>query len=436
MPFSRFRRLASESAALPCVLGFVLLAEAGGAAEIRPRVGVEFEHFGQEYHVTDDQDTVTTIDDAGIALGVTVENRALRSPRLRLDASLFAGRQADRARVAFQGEARRGANLFLFDQDASARRFRDDGDYSLSSDSFTEAARLAWERELDDATSVRLQDEIELVRYADPDEYNLSSFLHRPGVFVRRSFGFGSDLRAGYRLGLRDVPDSSLLDSTRHGGELDLGFFLGDRAFLDLSHRVDRRLYDDASPRESSWENRIDAALEPMGDRRVNARARTALEIVHFDGTDDLDFDFTRMRISAGPVFRVARDLEVALSPVAEHVFAKGVPAEEYTELGIELGMEWHRGGFWVSFTDEIGGRNYRVEANDDPIDPTSTDVLPENDGLYSDSLTNRLTLLVAADLTSKTTLRFFANWEPEDHELDRDDAASRIVSGGIEYRF
>lgn len=422
-----------------CIAGAILAVGESDALEARPRVGVEFEHFGQEYRVTDDRDTVTTINDVGVVFGLALGSAARaasRSPRLRLDTSLFVGRQADRARLTLQGEARRGENLFVFDQEVAGRRFRDEGDYSLSSDSFTENARVAWERDLGEDTSVRVQEEIEYVHYIDPDEYNLISFQHRPGIAVRRSFGIGGEARAAYRFGVRDLPDSSALNSKRHTGEFDLGLFLGDATLVDLAARVDRRIYDDGSPRQSSWEHRADAQLERPGAGRFGARGRGALEVVHYDEADELDFDFTRIRLAAGPVWNASSELEIALAPVGEHVFSKPAPAEKYVEYGVELGVEWRRGAFWVSLTDEIARRNYQVEATGEEADPASEDELPESEGLYSDSVTNRLTLLLAADLSRSATFRLFANWEPENHTLARDDAESRIISGGVEYRF
>lgn len=419
------------AAALASLPGFAT------AAELHPRVGVEFEHFGQSYRVSDDEDTVTTINDVGTSLGATLTAGDETKARLRADAGALFGIQSIRARLAVQGEVRRGANLFRAEQDATLRRFRDDGDYSLSSDSFQGNARFAWERSLDASTSLRLQDSFELVRYADPDEYNLNSFLHRPQVAFRRSFGVAGWTRAAYSLGARDVPDSSVLDSIRHTGEIDVGTFFGEAASVDAAGRVDRRIYDVESPRESSWETRSDATIESLGSGRLGWRVRPELETVRFDSPDELDFDFTRARIAAGPVVRLTPEFDVSVGPSFERLNSSTALDEEYDQLGVEVGVEWRGARVWVHVSDEIARRDYTREATEEEIDlDAPLDSSFDEEGLYSDSIVNRLTVLVSAELTAHTSLRLFANWEPEDHRLDRDDAETSLLSGGIEHRF
>ena len=94
----------------------------------------------------------------------------------------------------------------------------------------------------------------------------------------------------------------------------------------------------------------------------------------------------------------------------------------------------------WISISDEVGRRDYEISATATDSGPTVTDVLSfefeELDTAFSDYLYNRITLLLTSDLSPGISFHLFANWQPEDHRLSRHDTDTRIVSGGIEYRF
>ncbi len=436
MPFSR---LPSRSTELAFSASILLLAAVPARAgfELEPRTGFDFEYFGETYRVTENRDTVATINDYGMVAGLLARTPTPSPTFLNLDAEIYYGRESSRARLAVRGEARRGANLFLLDQEALWTQFRDDGDYALSSDSFRDTARLAWERALGDRTILRLEEFLDLVRFTDQDPYNLSSTVHRPGVILRRRVAPGGEARAAYRFGVRDVPDSSALDSIRHTGELSVGFFLGERVILDVNERLDRRIYDPVSPRESSWENRFTVDVDLLNPGLVSWRLFHESERVQFDEPDDLDFDYTRLRFTAGPVFRPDPDLDLSLAPVLGALFSSTAPAEEFVEVALEIGANWRSGALWISVTDEFGFRDYDIETST-TIDTSTGAAEPEESrvAIYSDSTYNRLTVLATWDFTPAVSFRFFGNWEPEDHRVDADDADSRIVSGGVEIRF
>src|SRR4029453_2890588 len=109
---------------------------------------------------------------------------------------------------------------------------------------------LAWEHHLTGSTALRLLHTFEATVYSDPDQYNLNAYLQRPGINGRPRFGLGSEVRGGYQLGFRDVPDSSELDSIRHLLDLETTILQGQLSF-DFSDRLERRIYDEPSPRES-----------------------------------------------------------------------------------------------------------------------------------------------------------------------------------------
>ena len=434
MVFSKALHLKTERA---FVFFLVLVFPAAAqAVEIHPKAGVSFDYFGETYHVTDERDTVTTINDYGATLGVVVTREPPSALKLRAEGDVYYGHESARGRLLLEGEYREGPNSFLIDQDAIVRVFHEGGDYSLSSDSFQDSARLSWEHRFNEATALRLMHQFEAVVYSDPDQYNLNAFVQRPGVSVRQRFGFSSEVRGGYQLGWRDVPDSSELDSMRHTGDVECTVFL-DQVSVEFSDRVERRIYDQPSTRVSSWENRSDGTVDWLRPGKIAARFQHELETVEYDEPDDLDFNFTRLRVAAGPLLRTDKGFDVSLSPLYGMLYSKTAPAENYHDWAIELGLEIRFGRTWISLTDEVGRRDYDQEASATIVDFVTTQATAsEPEGLYSDSSYNHLTALVSADVGRSIALHLFVNWEPEDHRLNRYDSDSRIVSGSVEYRF
>jgi hypothetical protein len=238
---------------------------------------------------------------------------------------------------------------------------------------------------------------------------------------------------------MRDVPDSTLIGFTRHGADADLSLWIGDGVALDVAQTVERRIHDPSSVRESSWESRGDLRLEwALGDR-ATGRAMCEHEVFRFDEPDELDFDSGWIRTGFQMQLHRGPSLDLSVMPVWALLSSGTAPTEEYDEVGVEVGMDWRLGRrAWMSLSDEIGRRDYEVNATEDAdtTGATDADLTAEPDGAYSDYLYNRLTLTVGADPLPGLRANLFVHWQPEDHAVHRHDADTRIVSGGVEYRF
>lgn len=423
------------------ILGVALLAgPASARIEVVPRVGVDFEHFGERYRITADQDTVATINDYGTLVGLTLRTPWASTDRFRLDTDVHLGRETRRFRLDVDGRIERGANAFELEQEGAVRVFVEGGAYSISSNYLQEYVRLGWERRISESVRLRFRETVDLTRYENPDEYNLNMLLHRPGADLRLSFGDLSEARLGYRFGRRSVPDSTSLDYRRHTIDADLSLLLGWTTALDVATQLDRRAFDPVSVRESSWEFRGDVNFEFGSGDRITYRLIHENEFLRFDDPDELDFDSNRLR--TGFQLEVHRTLSLDLSVMPLYAFLSSAtaPEEEYSEVGLEFGVDWRVGmGTWISVTDEVGRRDYEIDATAETAvsDVAALDSLDDLvDTAFSDYLYNRLTVLVTADIAPGASVNVFANWQPEDHAIKRHDTDTRIVSGGVEYRF
>ncbi|MGQ0721196.1 MAG: hypothetical protein ACT4PE_06440 [Candidatus Eiseniibacteriota bacterium] len=404
-----------------------LARTAGAAVDVVPRVGFDFEHFGETYRLSEDQDTVATIDDYGTLVGLTVKT-PWDASRFRLDADVHVGRESRRARLDFEGRLQRGANAFEVVHRGVLRAFDEGGDYSIAGDALEEFVEVGWERRIGSRVRVRLRETVDLARHDEPDEYNLNMTLHRPGTDVRFAFGDLNELRLGYRPGWRSVPDSAALDYRRHTVDAAASLLLGGSASLDVTSQVDRRLYDASSTRESSWEGRNDFRFEFGSGERMTFRVVHENEIVRFDEPDELDFDRDWTRTGFQVEAHRTPEQDFSIMPVYAFLSSPDAHDEQYTETGLEAGMDWRIGsGAWLSVTDEIGRRDYDVGTEGGDTADTAA---------FSDYLYNRLTVLVSAEIAGNVAVNLFANWQPEDHRANEHDTDTKIVSGGVEYRF
>lgn len=427
--------------ALAALAGALAAAPAAAGAaplEVVPRVGADFEHFGQTYRVTADADTVTLVDDYGTSAGLLLRTPGIGPDRFEADAELYAGYSTRRARLRVEGRAKRGAAVWDVRQEAAYLAFTDGGDYTVSGDRFEERFTAAWERRVSGPWSVRLGGRFDGTWYETQDPYNLTAWTTEPRADLALDFGGWSRAGAGYRFARRDVPDSASLGFDRHTGALSLSWAPGADTVLDILGTLERRRYDEGSPRQSSREGRTDLRFEFALTDAVTCRVQHENEIIRYDDPDELDFDSDWGR--TGLQLAVHRTAALDLSIMPLHAFLAGAtsPEEEYHELGIELGVDWRFGRRgWLSVTNEIGRRDYRVDAPAEEPDLAVDAVLDDATATASSDYTyDRLTLLLGAEPWPGVAANLFVHWQPEAHAVSRHDNETRIVSGGLTYSF
>jgi len=419
----------------------LMAAPADAGVQFSRHVGVEFDHFGESYRITDEQDTVATINDIGTVLGVSLRTPLDRERRLRLDADVHVGQETRRVRMEFDGRLRWGAQTFDLSHDARYRWFGNSSEYSVVGNLFEDSIRLACQRDFAERWRVRVRSDFDIAAYAEPNEYNRDSWQLRPGLDARMRFGDLSEVGLGYRLGKRSVRDSTELDYWRHTVDADLSALFGWTASLDVIEQIDRRVYDPISTRESSWEHHFDLRFGFDVVEHATLRLIHENEVVRYDHPDELDFDFVRARTGAQVEVHRSRQMDLSLMPLYSFLTSETSPEEEFTETGLEVGMDWRVGSrLWINVANEVGRRDYEVTATETPLvvgdTPSNTAAGDFSDTAFSDYIYNRFTATVTSDFAAGVSFHLFVNWEPQDHRLDRHDTNTRIVSGGAEYRF
>lgn len=426
------------------ILGGVLLPlTAAAEIVVQPMVGADFEHFGETYHLTDDRDTVTVINDYGTLAGLTVRSPIRSASRFRLDTDVHIGKETRRLRLDFEGRLERDVGILELEQDATWRAFQDGGDYAISSDHLATHTRLSWERSLTERVTMRLQNRVDGTWYEAQDRYNLNQWTIEPRAEARLRFHDFDEAYVRGRFARKSVPDSSSLGYRRFGLDTGASLLFGWTSALDVSNQLERRVYDTSSVRESSWDNRFDGRFEFEVGERATLRLVHENEIIRYDRPDELDFDSEWARTGFEVEIHRTESLDLSIMPVYAFLQSATSPVEEYTETGLEVGLDLRIGTHtWISVTDEVGRRDYEISAEPQelPLDDSDPDAVLAGlvglDTTFSDYLYNRLTILVSAELLHRVSANLFVNWQPEDHHLNRHDTDTRIVSGGFEYTF
>ncbi len=408
--------------------------------EVLTRVGADFEHFGEVYRITDDQDTLTTINDWGTVVGLTIRSPQRAPSRFSVRGSAQLGQETQRFRLDFDGRLDTGSNRLEIVQETSWRAFRDGGDYSISSDHLDEHMLLTWERRVSEGTSLRLRHRLDGNWYSDPDEYNLNTWTNEPRADLRFRFREFDEARIGVRFAQRSVPDSASLGYRRVILETASNLLFGWTSSLDISNQVERRRYESDSIRESLWENRFDVRFEFGVGEHATLRVVHENQVTRYDHPDDLDFDSDWARTGVEVEIHKSSSLDFSLMPVYAFQLSGNAPEEEYTETGLELGMDLRIGNHtWIGITNEVGRRDYEVgaEASTDSDGAGLGDPAEDSfDTAFSDYVYNRLTILISSDVGQRIAVNLFVNWQPENHRVNRHDTDTRIISGGVDYRF
>ena len=289
-----------------------------------------------------------------------------------------------------------------------ARQFRDDSEYSLSSDNHEGRLLTAlspWSGE-DVALEVRARGRY--VEYATPSTLEVDYTDGSTGLYLRSPRRGFRAWNLGGRYTRRSYPDSTEIN--REGfileGDYDHGSL--DREFR-VFHRSERRRIADETARPSAWFHWSELeSSHPVDPGWIIVRGSS--EVWDYDVAQGAWYDSWLLGGQAGyrwgDLFRSR--WEILLT--GENLDAGDEP-ETYSQLGLQFGAETLANRFSGSISVELGQRWYR-----DAINSTDAFVLQ-----YSDYAYLALWLMANWSISEHFSIDLTANFEPENH-TERDD--------------
>lgn len=388
-------------------------AQAPGSWHVRSSVGFAYDSFGQSYTIADD-DTLDFIDEMSGRVTVGLEH--LGATWFQIANSFSLGQEATRNDLRLGVRRRtRLLDIQLLD-DLHYKNWRASSEYSLSSDTLTNSARLLatfWHRS---PWRLRLIERFENARFATRNRYNYDYLRNEAGGEFERRWGVLSSLRAGYRYALRSVPDSTSIDFRSHrfvaGWVQELGWHT-----LSLDQTLERRRYRDPGTRSPFWDYQGSVSLDVSLRPSLRLRPLYLAGLVVYDLPDSVDSDAsehslelllegdlgTRTTLGAGPRLEVRR---------TENLFDR--PYEQVSFKGILSYL--HGSTLWVQFTNELGLRTYGAGS----------------DLLLTDTFFNWSSLMLSAQLPPGLQLDLFFSLEPEKHEQAQNDTTTLLLSAAL----
>ncbi|MBC8425910.1 hypothetical protein H8E07_17500 [bacterium] len=342
------------------------------------------------------------------------------------------GSERNRARLewayAHKPDTRR--TTLRVDGDLQGTRYNRQSDYYLTSDSAEGRLKARWTVAPEGRLAGELRGWGSALRYDAPSELEVDRDDLNAAAYLKSGRDNPRHWRVGLRAGRRAYPDTTDIDRRSLGAELeyDHDAYLGvtGRVF----HRSERRRIENPAVRPSSWSHwtLAEAAL-PLNAETLRLVAELGHEAWRYDAQWGAYTDQTRwdgdLRLEGGGLYGPAWQLGAAGESLASNT-----EGESYGQLGARGGLEHLGDSFTLSFTLEIGQRDY---------DETATVVGPgevEEYSLYSDFTYVELWLMAGVDLTADLRLDLMASYLPENHTEETDDQKLGFGTARVVYRF
>ncbi len=380
------------------------------------------------------EDTTEAIAEFMFQGGVQGESRRQARNRWRLRAEASAGTELYRQRVEgdyrFRDSARR--DRFRLLGRFWGRQYRRDTDYSLSSDNVEGTLEARAYPLVTEAAALELRGFAGILDYRTPSALEVDYRDRGLGAFVR-SRGFeGPVWGLGSRFARRAYPDSSAIDrdSWSLEGEFDHHDLEG--RGLRVFHKSQRRVIADETVRPSAWTHWTDlGGLVSAGRGQVFLELQN--ELWSYDEETGAFFDSWRVDGALG--YRWGDLLgEVWKLALAAERFDAGDSPETYNQFGLRAGVESYGEALGGMITLEYGRRIYRqgdVVLGTDALFPEGGETL----ALYTDFDYWKIWLMATWSVARNLDLDILANYEPENHAENTDDAAIGFASVRLAWR-
>ena len=381
------------------------------------------------------EDTTETVSEATVVVGLEGHSARLAVHKWRLRPEFSYGTELLRGRLDFAYHYRpdQFTTLFRLDGNALFRSYQGGSDYALTSD--TVEGRFTARGYLSPAGAVMGEYRLITagVRYRDPSTLEVN--YHDLGTAA--SLRSGRDATWNYAVGGRHVrrsyPDSSVIDRNITALEGNLDTISLEGHGLRLYHRSERRKVRDETVRPSAWAHWTTLELLiPVGGFSLASVLMS--EVWQYDEKTAVYFDSWRLRglilLKRGGLLAPAW-----LAGVVIEQLAAGDMPETYNQAGLRVGLEYYGTSLIISTTIEYGLRNYNLDTFevDQENNSLQSDELPIF--TYSDFHYWELWLMFTWSLSHHLSLDIMANYQPEKHVAELDDASLAYGSVRLVWR-
>lgn len=288
---------------------------------------------------------------------------------------------------------------------------------------FTNELRARFKPEIANGLFLVADESFELLRFDGSGLYTFDYNYNRFKIGVERQFGWVDYLLVAYRNDIRDVPDSSRIDYTRHRGIIELYWSPTWNLTIDLENEVSRTESNKEADLDDRLQELLDAEIIYRASERIRFEISDLFEYTDYDTQDVVSFNSIYNLASVECSYEFARGAEFYVKPSLTLFWSEYFEFEEqdFEQRALEYGFDISQGDWlWCDISHTYGRRDYTYDVSE----------------FYTDYTLNELDIL--ADLKVYDGLRlnliFSVDWE--DHELEADDNVLSLFSAGLDYRF
>ena len=377
-----------------------------------PSVGITYDSYGQRYELAD-EDTLDLVDEMSGQVIASLLRQG--QTRVELKNTFSYGEEAARDDFVFMLERNSRSLDLRLQNDARYKAYRALSQYSLSSDYLLNTSRVVLTAHLRPDLHLRLDERFEIAHVAERNRYNYDYTRNDVGIELDRRWALFSGLRGGYTLGHRTVPDSTAIDYTRHIGTAAWNQEIRSGAF-GLEQQVERRLYGDPSVRSHSLDWRTTVTSNAPLAARFRLRPEYRAWILRYDRPDSVYADTDDHTLELLGEFDLNDRTTLGVGPTGALHRSNGVFEADYEQVGLKGTISYLSTRLWLQFSNEFGFRAHGAV----------------DDDFYTDYVFNWTTLFVSYEFLSRTTFDLFFSLNPENHEDQRNNTTTLLLSGSL----
>jgi hypothetical protein len=402
---------------------------AGGGVRLTGSVTAGFDTFQEKYSIVD-RDTLDSVNEfrtqasLGLLAGTFLRDFLLVEGRVQYgDDTYETGGRLKLNKLFFSGVSRIG-----FEGIYGKRTFGSNSSYQFPNDYDRLFLRAFLKQSIGPSFALRLTDRLEVQDFQRRTEFDYDYRRNKVSVGGEFDWNLTTFLDMRVTHVVMDIPDSTEIEYQSFIPSVDFRHMAGLYDRVVVMAALERRDYVTGSPRSSFWG--LFGSL--TGERSIapflSLLIVSDLEWYQYDFKDAVYFDYVENRTALLAKFNPSLNLSVGMGPAFGFLESKISEEDVYRELGAKLAIDYISGSrAWITFAYEPGKRTYQSFGD------SSTD---QDLSLFSDYSYHRLSLFANIRLLSSLTVSAFADYQPEDHKREGDDATATLVSLSLTYLF
>ena len=403
--------------------------DSGRGLRLTGSAGVGFDSYQEKYTIVE-EDTLDSVNEfrtrlsLGLMTGSYLRDFFLLEGRTRYgDDSWESG-----ARLRFSKLLGGGLSRVGIETDYTRRTFGEKSSYQFPNNFGRLYLRAYFKYNFDRAFALRVTDRLESQDFENHTEFDYDYVRNKFSIGGEYDWDFTTLLDARLTVVSMEIPDSSEIEYRSLIPSIEVRSFAGltKRGFVQAA--LERREYVAGSPRSDFWSVLAIASGEWPLRPSFSLALNNDFEWYVYDVKDEIYFDFLENRTALLFKLNHMYELSFGAGPAFGFLNSAVSDDDEYREYGARFMLEYNRGiAAWLTASYEPGKRIYSSYTGIETVDAPP---------LFSDYSYHRVSLFANMRIRDGIVLNCFADYQPEDHIREGDDATATLLSVSLTWTF